>query len=50
MVALGGWGDNAGFSTGVASNDSITTYAKNIATMLDTMGFDGVGMLDPEII
>ncbi|CRG89087.1 hypothetical protein PISL3812_06122 [Talaromyces islandicus] len=42
MVALGGWGDNAGFSTGVASNDSITTYAKNVATMLDSMGFDGV--------
>ncbi|KAH8705872.1 putative class V chitinase [Talaromyces proteolyticus] len=42
MVALGGWADNGGFSTAVASNDSINTYAKNVAAMVQSMGYDGV--------
>ncbi|KAH6663466.1 putative class V chitinase [Halenospora varia] len=42
MIAIGGWADTAGFSAGAATNASRAAYAKNVATMLDTMGFDGV--------
>lgn len=43
MVAIGGWGDNAGFSTAAASETSRSTYAKNVAAMLESTGLDGVG-------
>lgn len=43
MVAIGGWGDNAGFSTAAMSESSRTTYAKNVAIMLESTGLDGVG-------
>lgn len=43
MIAIGGWGDNAGFSTAAASETSRSTYAKNVAAMVDSMGYDGVG-------
>lgn len=43
MIALGGWGDEAGFSTAAVSEDSRSTYAKNVADMLNSTGFDGVG-------
>lgn len=42
MVAIGGWGDTAGFSEGAATETSRALYAQNVAAMLDTMGFDGV--------
>jgi chitinase len=42
MIAIGGWGDTAGFSAGVATETSRELYAKNVAEMLDTLGFDGV--------
>ncbi|KAF4628858.1 hypothetical protein G7Y89_g9298 [Cudoniella acicularis] len=42
MVAIGGWGDTAGFSAGAVGEASRTSYAANIANMLDTLGFDGV--------
>jgi chitinase len=42
MIAIGGWGDTAGFSEGVKTNSSRALYAKNVATMLDNLGFDGV--------
>lgn len=42
MIALGGWGDTAGFSAGAADNTSRALYAKNVAEMLHTHGFDGV--------
>lgn len=42
MIAIGGWADTAGFSAGAATNESRAAYAKNVANMLDTMGFDGV--------
>ncbi len=42
MIALGGWGDTAGFSAGAATETSRALYANNVANMLDTMGFDGV--------
>ena len=44
MVAIGGWGDNAGFSTAAVSETSRSTYAKNVAAMLESTGLDGVGM------
>lgn len=43
MVAIGGWGDNAGFSTAAVSDTSRSTYAKNVAAMLESTGLDGVG-------
>ena len=43
MVAIGGWGDNAGFSTAAVSETSRSTYAKNVAAMLQSTGLDGVG-------
>ncbi|PCH04132.1 Glycoside hydrolase, superfamily [Penicillium occitanis (nom. inval.)] len=42
MVAIGGWGDNAGFSTAAVSETSRSTYAKNVAAMLQSTGLDGV--------
>lgn len=42
MIAIGGWGDTAGFSEGAATEASRTLYAKNVAIMLDNLGYDGV--------
>jgi hypothetical protein len=42
-LAVGGWGDNAGFNAGVRTDRSIESFAKNIATTLDRVGFDCVG-------
>ncbi|CAI7664394.1 unnamed protein product [Penicillium pancosmium] len=42
MIAIGGWGDSAGFSTGSKDDASRKRYAKNVASMLDANGFDGV--------
>ncbi|TVY34662.1 Endochitinase B [Lachnellula subtilissima] len=42
MVAIGGWGDTAGFSAGAVSESSRSLYANNVATMINTLGFDGV--------
>ncbi|CAH0022290.1 unnamed protein product [Clonostachys rhizophaga] len=41
-MAIGGWGDTAGFSTGSASEQSRQTYAANIAATLDRLGYDCV--------
>lgn len=46
MVAVGGWGDEAGFSTAAKDDASRKQYAKNIAAMLDATGLDGVGKLN----
>lgn len=43
MIAIGGWGDSAGFSTGSKDDASRKRYAKNVASMLEANGFDGVG-------
>lgn len=43
MVAVGGWADTAGFSTGVADDNAISTYASGVKAMLDQLGADGVG-------
>lgn len=41
-MAIGGWGDAAGFRQGLATEESRSLYAKNIATTLDTLGYDCV--------
>ncbi|KOS19894.1 Chitinase A1 [Escovopsis weberi] len=41
-MAIGGWGDTAGFSAGAATNETRQTYAKNIAATLDRLGYDCV--------
>lgn len=41
-IAIGGWGDTAGFSEGSATEASRTSYATALADMLDSLGFDGV--------
>ncbi|KAI2466010.1 glycoside hydrolase family 18 protein [Annulohypoxylon bovei var. microspora] len=41
-IALGGWGDTAGFSAGAKTEASRTAYAKNVATMAEDLGFDFV--------
>ncbi|KAL4757417.1 glycoside hydrolase superfamily [Aspergillus foveolatus] len=42
MIAIGGWGDSAGFSAGAKDETSREQYAKNVAAMLESTGFDGV--------
>ncbi|ROW06157.1 hypothetical protein VMCG_04476 [Cytospora schulzeri] len=41
-MAIGGWGDSAGFRKGAATEESRATYASNIAATLDTLGYDCV--------
>lgn len=48
MIAIGGWGDTAGFSEGAKDEASRTRYAKNVASMLDEHGFDGVGKISKQ--
>lgn len=42
-MAIGGWGDTAGFSEGAKTQDSRKAYAKNVADTLDRLGYDCVG-------
>lgn len=42
-MAIGGWGETAGFSTAAATADTRKTYAKNVATTLTNLGYDCVG-------
>ncbi|KAI1460573.1 glycoside hydrolase family 18 protein [Annulohypoxylon moriforme] len=41
-IAIGGWGDTAGFSAGAKTDASRATYAKNVAAMVEELGFDFV--------
>lgn len=41
-MAIGGWGDTAGFSVGANSSESRALYATNVAATLDTLGYDCV--------
>lgn len=41
-MAIGGWGDTAGFREGAASEESRALYASNIASTLDSLGYDCV--------
>jgi GH18 family chitinase len=42
QVAIGGWGNTAGFDLAARTAQSRELFAKNIETMLDTTGADGV--------
>ncbi|GKZ77417.1 hypothetical protein AnigIFM56816_010716 [Aspergillus niger] len=42
MIAIGGWGDTSGFSTAAKDETSRNQYAKNVAAMVNQVGFDGV--------
>ncbi|KAJ5377521.1 uncharacterized protein N7496_004930 [Penicillium cataractarum] len=42
MIAIGGWGDTAGFSDGAKDDTTRKRFAKNVAAMLDANKFDGV--------
>ncbi|POR39076.1 Endochitinase B [Tolypocladium paradoxum] len=41
-MAIGGWGDTAGFSAGSATDATRKAYAKNVAAALTTLGYDCV--------
>lgn len=43
-MAVGGWGDTEGFRAGAASEESRTLFASNIASTLDTLGYDCIDM------
>ena len=47
-MAIGGWSDTAGFSAGAATQDTRKTYARNVATTLDNLGYDCVGKENDE--
>ncbi|QDS73846.1 hypothetical protein FKW77_006620 [Venturia effusa] len=42
LIAIGGWGDTAGFGIGAATNESRALFAKNVKKMLVETGADGV--------
>ncbi|KAL3470945.1 glycoside hydrolase superfamily [Aspergillus californicus] len=42
LLAIGGWGDTAGFSQGAKDAASREQFAKNVAAVLETHKFDGV--------
>lgn len=44
LIAIGGWGDTAGFSVGSATEASRKLFAANVAALLDRFDFDGVDM------
>lgn len=41
-IALGGWGDTAGFSAGAKTEATRSEYATKVASMVDSLGFDFV--------
>lgn len=42
-TAVGGWGDDIGFTEASKSDASIQQFADDVKTMLDNTGADGVG-------
>jgi chitinase len=42
-MAIGGWGDTAGFSTGSATDETRKKFAKNVAKAVTALGYDCVG-------
>jgi chitinase len=45
MIAVGGWGDDAGFFQVLQTNTSMRQFASDIATMITNTGVDGVGKI-----
>lgn len=41
MIAIGGWGDTAGFSKAAATVESRKKFAQNVKAMMDHTGADG---------
>lgn len=41
MVAIGGWGDTAGFEEAAATDTSRQLWARNVAKMVESTGADG---------
>ena len=41
MVAIGGWGDTAGFAVGAATELTRKRFAHNVKLMVDATGADG---------
>ncbi|KAI1499013.1 glycoside hydrolase family 18 protein [Biscogniauxia marginata] len=42
MVAIGGWGDTAGFDAAARTDESRSKFARNVAAMVHDTGADGV--------
>lgn len=42
LVAIGGWGDTAGFDAAARDGATRALWARNVARMLEDMGADGV--------
>ena len=41
MVAIGGWGDTAGFEVAAATDGTRKRFARNVRAMVDATGADG---------
>lgn len=41
MVAIGGWGDTAGFDIAAATDTTRKLFAHNVKVMIDATGADG---------
>lgn len=41
LIAIGGWGDTAGFSTAAATREGRQRWAANVAAMVEDTGADG---------
>jgi chitinase len=50
MIAVGGWGDDAGFFQVLRTDTSMKQFASDIATMINNTGVDGVGKMIYSII
>ena len=48
LVAIGGWGDTAGFSHAAATQEGRRTWARNVAAMIRDTGADGRSSLYAE--
>lgn len=42
MIAIGGWGDTDGFATAAATECGRKRFARNVKTMIDATGADGL--------
>jgi chitinase len=49
-IAVGGWGDDIGFTEASKTPESIQKFANDIATMLTNTGADGVGKNFPNLV
>jgi GH18 family chitinase len=41
MIAIGGWGDTAGFSLAASTDSSRKRFARNVKAMIEHTGADG---------